>query len=44
MDTETRVHIAALRSDDKQRRYEAFLSLLQATDTPVDWAYEVWMT
>lgn len=42
MDTETRVHIAALRSDDKQRRYEAFLSLLQATDTPVDWAYEVW--
>jgi hypothetical protein len=31
-----------LRSSDADRQNNAFQLLLKATDTPVDWAYEVW--
>src|SRR6516225_2095591 len=31
-----------LRSPDPDRQNYAFQSLLKATDSPVDWAYEVW--
>src|SRR5262245_39674101 len=31
-----------LRSSDPVRQNRAFQFLLKATDTPVDWAYEVW--
>ena len=31
-----------LRSSDKDRQNRAFQSLSQATEEPVDWAYEVW--
>src|SRR5215510_915489 len=31
-----------LRSSDPVRQNRAFQSLLKATDSPVDWAYEVW--
>ena len=31
-----------LRSPDKERQNRAFVSLSEATNEPVDWAYEVW--
>ncbi len=31
-----------LRSPDPDQQNYAFQSLLKATDSPVDWAYEVW--
>jgi hypothetical protein len=42
MDDLTRTNLATLHSQDKESRYRAFLSLLEATDNPVDWAYDAW--
>jgi hypothetical protein len=42
MDKTTRMHLDNLRSQDGNRRYEALMFLLKATDRTVDWAYEVW--
>lgn len=38
----TRTHLDNLRSEDKAVQNEAFLTILKATDQPVDWAYDVW--
>lgn len=38
----TQVALDNLRSDDKDLQNRAFHYIIQATDTPVDWAYEVW--
>src|SRR5437762_3018309 len=37
-----RTHVDNLRSDDRDLQNQAFTYLLEATETPVDWAYEVW--
>ncbi|MFS0562895.1 hypothetical protein AB1K91_19445 [Terribacillus sp. 179-K 1B1 HS] len=42
MDRELREAFAKSKSKDKQESYEAYLHILQATEKPVDWAYEVW--
>ena len=42
MDKITRTNLDNLRSEDKEVQNKAFFSVLEATDTPVDWAYEVW--
>jgi hypothetical protein len=42
MNASTAEHFASLRSQDRDARYRAFMQLLEATQTPVDWAYEVW--
>ena len=42
MDETTRANLDNLRSEDRQLQNEAFFSVLEATDKPVDWAYEVW--
>ena len=34
--------LGSLRSPDPDQQNYAFQSLLKATDSPVDWAYEVW--
>ena len=38
----TRTNLGDLHSDDKDVQNKAFSSVLEATDKPVDWAYEVW--
>ena len=42
MDDTTRTNLQSLHSTDRELRYHAFLYLLEATDKPVDWAYDVW--
>ncbi len=42
MDTITRTNLDNLHSEDRAVQNEAFCSVLEATDKPVDWAYEVW--
>ena len=42
MDETTRTNLEYLRSEDRQLQNEAFFSVLEATDKPVDWTYEVW--
>lgn len=42
MDEQTRVNLENLHSADRQVQNNAFLSILEATDRPVDWAYEAW--
>lgn len=42
MNTLTRTHLDNLRSEDRVLQNEAFTYILQATDHPVDWAYEAW--
>ena len=42
MDTLTRTNLANVRSDDKQVQNDAFFAVLEATNQPVDWAYDVW--
>lgn len=37
-----RSHFSQISSPDAQVRYQAFMALLDATDRPVDWAYEIW--
>lgn len=42
MDTTTRTNLDNLHSGDKELQNKAFFAILEATDQPVDWAYEVW--
>ena len=42
MDTITRTHLDNLWTDDRDLQNKAFSYGIEATDTPVDWAYEVW--
>lgn len=35
-------YVEGIRSEDRNLQNQAFTSLLQASDNPVDWAYEVW--
>jgi hypothetical protein len=42
MDNEVRKHLNNLRSEERELQNQAFFYLLEATEKPVDWAYEVW--
>ena len=42
MNEPIRTSMNQIRSQDKAIQNQAFTDLLQATDKPVDWAYEVW--
>lgn len=42
MDLKTREHLINLRSEERELQNQAFFYLLEATEKPVDWAYEVW--
>lgn len=42
MDISTRAILDDLRSPDGERRSKALSDIMVTTDTPVDWAYEVW--
>ena len=42
MDKITRTHVDNLWSEDRDLQNKAFFYILEATDKPVDWAYDVW--
>ena len=42
MDSTTQKHVGNLRSEDRELQNQAFSYILQETEKPVDWAYEVW--
>jgi hypothetical protein len=42
MDKTIRTYVDNIRSDDKDLQNRAYTYLLNATDQPVDWSYEVW--
>lgn len=42
MDTITRTNLDNLCSEEKEVQNTAFCAVLEATDKPVDWAYDVW--
>ena len=42
MDESTRTSLNNIRSEDKNLQNEAYYAVLEATNIPVDWAYEVW--
>jgi len=42
MNQEIRTHLDNLWSADRGLQNNAFLTILEATDQPVDWSYEVW--
>ena len=42
MDSETRKHLNNLFSEERELQNQAFFYILEATEKPVDWAYEVW--
>jgi hypothetical protein len=42
MDDITRASLDGLQSEDKEYQNKAFFHLLEVTEKPVDWAYEVW--
>jgi hypothetical protein len=42
MDTAIKAHVENIHSGDRGVQGEAFSSLMQATEGPVDWAYEAW--
>jgi hypothetical protein len=42
MNKNTRTNLENLWSEDRELQNEAFLYVLEATDKPVDWAYDVW--
>ena len=42
MDSATRTMLDNLRSKDKDVQNAAYFAAMQATDKPVDWAYDVW--
>jgi len=42
MDNKTRKYIADLRSEERELQNQAFFRILEETEKPVDWAYEVW--
>jgi hypothetical protein len=42
MDEMTRTHLENLYSQDRELQNKAFTYLMETTDIPVDWAYDVW--
>lgn len=42
MDNITRTHLNNLWTDDRDLQNNAYSYILEATDKPVDWTYEVW--
>lgn len=42
MDEETRTMVTDLWSSDRQVQNEAYYGVMELTNEPVDWAYEVW--
>src|SRR5437899_1517737 len=42
MDADIRDSLAAIRSADRIVQGDAYTALLEATEVPVDWAYEAW--
>lgn len=42
MDKTIRTNVDNIRSEDKDLQNKAYFFILEATDKPVDWAYEVW--
>ncbi len=42
MNQRTKTHVDNLRSQDREAQNEAYTYILQQTEKPVDWAYEVW--
>jgi hypothetical protein len=42
MDKIIRTHFDNIRSDDPQEQNKAYYALIDVTDKPVTWAYEVW--
>ena len=42
MQKPTHAQIQNLWSDDRKLQNEAFSTVIEATDKPVDWAYEIW--
>jgi DNA replicative helicase MCM subunit Mcm2 (Cdc46/Mcm family) len=42
MDKNTRTNLDDLHSEDRELQNKAFYYILEATDKPVNWAYEVW--
>lgn len=44
MDETTRTTLDNIRSEDKDLQNQAYDSVMEATDKPVDWAYDVWDT
>ncbi len=44
MDEIIRTHLENLRSEDKDLQNKAYYALIEATDKPVGWAYDVWDT
>lgn len=42
MDEQTRTSLGHLGGGNKELQYQAYLHLMEVTQEPVDWAYEVW--
>lgn len=42
MNTTTRTILDNLHSRDGELQNRAFLAVIEAANTPVDWAYDVW--
>lgn len=42
MNETLRKHLANLWSTDREAQNQAFFAFLEATEQPVDWAYEIW--
>jgi len=42
MDEITRTHLENIRAADKDLQNKAYYAVIEATDEPVDWAYDVW--
>lgn len=42
MDKKTRTNLDNIRSKDRALQNKAFTYILNATEKPVDWAYEAW--
>ena len=42
MDKLTRTHLENIHSKDRERQNKAFFYILNVTEKPVDWAYDVW--
>lgn len=42
MDDNTRTHLENIHSSNKDLQTQAYYSLMEATDQPVDWAYVAW--
>ena len=42
MDSKIRKHLNNLRSEERDLQNQAFFYILEATEKPVEWAYEIW--